>query len=75
MPRELRTNLGPDEIVLLRPGSDTGRSDRQAPLAVVVPITDFHSPPAKVLRTIRTCRVSKRAASTAALPLQVLLDA
>ena len=57
MPRELRTNLGPDEIVLLRPGSDTGRSDRPAPLAVVAPITDFHSPPAKVLRTIRTCQV------------------
>ncbi len=67
MPRELHTNLGPDEIVLLRPAADTGRLDRQPALAVVVPITDFHSPPAKVLKTLRTCRVRAHGVPAAAI--------
>lgn len=56
MPRELSTNLGPDEIVLLRAGGDAGRLKKPT-TAVVAPLTDNFSPPARVLRSLETCQV------------------
>lgn len=56
LPVELTTNLGPDEVVLLRAGGDAGRLKKPT-TAVVAPLTDFHSPPARVLRSIETCQV------------------
>lgn len=56
MPREMPTSLGPDEIVLLRAGGEAGRLKKPT-TAIVTPLTDNYSPPARVLWSLETCQV------------------
>ncbi|BDA49461.1 hypothetical protein COCOBI_14-0790 [Coccomyxa sp. Obi] len=55
MPREVSTDLGPNEILLMRAGGDAGRLKKPT-TAVVAPLTDSYSPPARVLRSVETCQ-------------------